>query len=90
MSMSMASARHYTVSLQHRCDEHVSSAPSAHDVAAASLPQLLRLLRSGGRPELECPHCGPRGMEISSIQVVVEEADLRHRLGSFAGQLLPA
>lgn len=90
MNTPTASARHYTVSLQHRCDEFVSAAPSAHDVAAASLPALLRLLRTGDCPELTCTQCGPQGKAISSIEVVVQEANLRERLGPFAGQLLTA
>lgn len=88
MNMPTASARHYVVSLQHRCDEYASTEPSAHDVAASNLPELLRILRAGGRPELACPMCGPGGMKVSSVNVVVEEANLRQRLGPFAGQLL--
>ena len=88
MKTPTASARHYVVSLQHRCAEKSSTAPSAHDVAAANLPQLLRLLRAGGNPDLTCTFCGPQGMAVASIRVVVGEADLRERLGPFAGELL--
>lgn len=90
MSLPTASARHYVVSLQHRCAERVTGDPSAHDVAAANLTDLLRVLRSGGDPDLTCPQCGPGGMSVTSIKVVVQEANLRERLGPFAGQLLAA
>lgn len=86
MTLSGASRR-YVVMLEHSCG-HTS--PASAEVSAHSLTDLLRLLHNTQRNELTCSQCGPTGMSVQSIKVILEEDALTERLGAFANELLPA
>lgn len=78
-------SRRYVVSLTHSCGHH---SPTSGEVSAHSLTDLLHLLHQTDNTDLACAHCGPEGMSVQSVRVILDEDTLSERLGDYADQLL--
>lgn len=87
MKQQRVRTRRYTVTLGHTCD-HADL--TRREVSAAGLSELLSLLHDHGSAALVCPGCGPTGMTVISVNVILDERDLTERLGIFAEELLGA